>query len=1335
MIGNYIFNNNKNLSSSTKTINYRDNFTSRDEDPFAFGMTREGIAEYLNSPNPYRKNIEYLPRHIFNIQLFTKLGTDMSHVRAYNEMVKDVAKFIASHKNRMEIRDEASRIEIRVKVINNGTTLYKKSPYYPTELMKNKNLKQYICFVSTSSNIGDTEIISIPMMIGCEWCATHGKTPEELHNMGENASMFRGYFINESNNSAEPKYFISHKKICHNVIITIFDEFEKKTYVTTLKTQDKDNNSIETSIYKKDNVYYFDNNDFVFKYPVTKIFKQIYFLMKEIKEKIDNFYAESYDGFIKRITNISIDKRIADYFMFDHVDNDDEPIKRPEGTKDIRSALDALFKKEERKNLYMNYGSDLAEEKHFPNILINCIFPSVYVPSVQGGKNADLHRKYNILEAKAMLLMKMVIMNNLSEQKIISTTDRNDMSYKTIMTAAQVFLMDLTRDGGRGIMSCVNRIYKPSKKGSKGETNNFEALAFSNHLNVISKIMTTSTPRSSFSKNVSVRDIHCSQAGNECLFETPSGANIGLVLHTALTACFSSSKNSIDFLNYIVIEFLIRQKKYSENNLFESESLSRGEILIRKYMETKNIMSDEILSEYNNDALIRFGLITIGNKHKELLQKISGNLDYLIKIFNEINSTDIKNDELFQNLELFSNFPKLTSFLTDEIWKSFLAFKSDLDSKKLQIEYLIPTFDCPFNKRSQFWSYAKTLGFNKIDLENLEKKKRKSISLNSIPFALIDQETYEELRAFLKRDYFFMDVAVMEDIFTINRGGQSIRYVSSYNILSDGGRVCRPLFVAEEFIKRGLNDPLKLDKYILERKDFRDFIKDGVIEMVFPNELQNFSICHNFKEITDKRYYEIDPYNLFGAILSCATMANHNPGNRINHEGSSCGGSLSMGSTNMANNQDTSAKFLNGGQVAAVTTKSAEYFMRFIRLGINLFMAFKIETGNVEDSFVISKRAEKLINTEKVSTYEIIVATDEHMGIHTDSFSKKNKYHAINPHTGLPNIGSYLAVDDIIFAKYRIEKSVQKDQDGNEIEVSQIVNKSEPVREGKDGVVHSILKIPNDKTTIFRITVTSVKTLEIGDKLASRYSQKGVEGSSVPYHEMPYVIEGRMKGLRPDAIFSPLSLTSRATPGLLHEALFGIYAAETGEQVDATAFTVNNEMVKNINNKLVEMGHKPFCVEEFYDPRTNTTYKMAIGMVHARVLKHTAYDKIKAVGHDCSIDKATKQPTGKNASKPMRISYMSFDVYSSFGAVSVTHALTSKQSDMISVPLCSKCGMVCDRFNDDPNTIVDLHASKYCTRCGEKGTIRKTLMNNAALKAQRMLLQINLTMDFFPAKE
>lgn len=1323
------------LQKNKTNLNQSAAFDSRNYDAFSLGMSMDELTDHLASRNPFRRNIQYSNKDLLNISIFSKLGLDMAHVRSYNEAVKDIAKFIELHKKKFTeiIKDSAAKIEIRVKIVDGKTSLVKKSPHYPNELLKNKNLKQYICFVAVSSNSGETEIISIPMMIGCEWCATYGKTPQELHNAGENAAMYRGFFIIESQKSTEAKYFISHKKVCHNVIVTIFDEFERKTFVTTLKTQDMNNNSVETSIYKKDNIYFLDNVDFEIKYPVTKIFKQIYLLMKSLKAKEGDFYYETYTGFMQRIIATSTDQRIADFFIFDFTENDEEPIKLPEGTHDTRSAVNLLFKKENRKNLHINDSFDHAENKFFPDILIDSIFPSVYVPNIQEGKNADIKRKYSVLEAKAMLLIQMVLRNDLTEQGIMSTTNRNDLSFKTFMNAGEIIRRDATRDGGKLIAECENKIYKFGNTVSKGDSGVTEALQFSNNLKTISDITSTAISRSNHSKNTEVRNIHFSQTGYECLLETPSGANIGLVLHTALTCCFSSSKNIVDFLNYIV-SYLIREKGYDGNNLFAQEDLNESEFAIKKYIREKNINYDELKMEYASDVVIKTKISLKFKKYFSFLKENSSKIYFMFTLFNVVNGLEFKNEDLFENLSQMTNSQQILDTINQDVWLEFLKFRSEIVDDGLPFEFIIPDFDCPINRRTRFWEFAKSKNFTYENLIELIAKKRKPISLNSTPFALVDQETYEDLRKFLKRDYRFMDVVVMEDVFKINLDKKQIRYVSSFNILCDGGRSCRPLLVVNELKNRNLLDSKNFEAYIASKKRFEDIVSDGVIELVFPNETQNFHISPFISEISDQKYCEIDPYNMFGAVISGSPMVNNGPGNRAIHEAAMPKSALSTGSTNVKNSSETSAKYLHGAQVPPVTTKVAEFMTGHLRGGVNMIMGIRIENGNVEDSFVVNQRFEKLVNTEKISTYEIIISEGETVGVHLDSFTKRNKYHGVNHESGFPIIGVFLAVDDIIFAKYKIEKTFQKDQEGNVVEVPQVVNKSEPIREGKDGYVQSIFKVPNDKVAIYRITVSNIKTLEVGDKIATRYSQKGVEGMSVPYDQMPFVTSGKLKGLRPDAIFSPLSLTSRATPGLLHETLFGVHAVEFRQQFDATSFTVNDQVVARVNEQLVSRGYKPFMLEDFEDPRTKTTYKMAIGIVHARILKHTAYDKVKAIGHDCSIDKATKQPTGKNASKPMRISYMSVDVHSSFGATSIINSLTSKQSDMICVPLCSKCGMICDRFNDDPNSIVDFYAAKHCTRCHEKGTIRKTMMSNAAIKVARTFLQIGVMIDYFPVE-
>ena len=278
-------------------------FDVRNPDLFSVGQNVDQLKSYLKSQNPNRKNIDFTPKHIFAQQLINKLCGPAACINSFNEMVKDVAKFF--EEQRIKTPHNA-RVEIRVKVIDKKARLMRKSNILPNELLKNKNLKQYLTFVAVSS-IKETEIISIPMMVGCEWCATYGKTPEELHALGENADCYKGYFIIESQKSTEAKYLIAHKKVSHNIIVTIYDERpERKCYLTTLKTQDHMNNSIETNIYKKNNIIYLDTPDFNIKYPALKIFRQIYLLMKELNDKDPNLiYYEEYNSFMERIIEIA----------------------------------------------------------------------------------------------------------------------------------------------------------------------------------------------------------------------------------------------------------------------------------------------------------------------------------------------------------------------------------------------------------------------------------------------------------------------------------------------------------------------------------------------------------------------------------------------------------------------------------------------------------------------------------------------------------------------------------------------------------------------------------------------------------------------------------------------------------------------------------------------------------------------------------------------------------------------------------------------------------------------------------------------------------------------
>lgn len=1332
----------KSDSMNQNSANDESYFNVRNPDIFSVGQTTEQLKTYLASQNPNRKNIDYTAKDIFSLQLMNKLCGPAACVNAFNEMVKDVAKFIEEHKIKTPLN---AKVEIRVKIVDKKTRYETKSDIYPNELLKNKNLKQYITFVAVSS-VKETEIISIPMMVGCEWCATYGKTPEELHAAGENADGYKGYFIIESQKSTEAKYLIAQKKVSHNIIVTIYDErSDRKCYLTTLKTQDHMNNSIETNIYKKNNIVYLDTPDFNIKYPVIKIFRQIYLLMKELNDKDPNLiYYEEYSSFMERIVEIAAGTEIKTFFKFDYTDNDMEPIKLPDGSVDVETGLRILFKNEDRKNLYANLGADLSEDKHFPKILINSILPSVDVPDIPGEKNNSENQKLlNIYQAKAILLVKMVLMNYLCEKENIKQTDRDDLSFKSFTNAAEYFRIHLTRDGGKLIKDAqASTIFKPTSGPSKGDSNIFEALPFANNLDVISKVMATSTPRSSLSKNIKIRGVHWSQAGYECIYETPAGSNIGLVLRMASLAMYSSPKNIKKFLNYL-IEILVKQMNYSGSNLFKKNINTSKDIIIYDLLKKYQLKISEVLFFRNNDLEAYMKVENIVEKNEKFYVENGYMLKIYLKIYNYISNSNFKPSDLFENLEKVSgiNIENLNKTITKQKWLEFLEFRELFLTQKAILEILIPDHEIDINRRLNFWKEIQNKNLDYEDIIDLSKRIKKPISLNSVPFGLINEYDYQKLRKILKRDYKFMDIAIYDEVYKIKTGQMETDYVNSYNILCDGGRICRPLFVCDELKKRNfIGDKKSFYEYLSKTTRFEDIIADGVVEIVFPIELQNCYIAENIDKIDKnenfhQKYCEIDDASLFGVVSSCAPMLNHNPGNRAIHESAMAKAALNEISTNVETLSETSAKLLHGAEVSLVTTKTAEFFTGYLRNGINMLMAIKMDSGNVEDSFVINERFAKSNTVQRISTYDIVVGENEVRGIPKDTINVGGRiYHAVCSLSGLPRDKAKLNVGDIIFAKFKKEIVRQELPDGSVIEKYNYVNSSVQIEEGKDGIVDKIMQVANDKVLTYRITVKSTKNIEVGDKIASRYSQKGVEGEEIPYEKIPYCITPGFEGMRPDGYYSSMSFPSRCTPGLVHEPILGNYAVESGNQVDASSFFMSEEKIIEMNNYLVkEKGYPEWSVFEFIDPETKQKFKMTCGYVYVRILKHTAIDKQKACGFiDHSIDKSTKQPSGGGPTGALRINYMDTNCFCSYGTISMINSLLCTQSDCTTLPICRLCGHICDRYNDDIKTTVDYYAARYCTKCRFPDNIVMVKIPHAAKKVHDEMLSVMIKLSFIP---
>ncbi|EQD38214.1 DNA-directed RNA polymerase subunit B', partial [mine drainage metagenome] len=82
------------------------------------------------------------------------------------------------------------------------------------------------------------------------------------------------------------------------------------------------------------------------------------------------------------------------------------------------------------------------------------------------------------------------------------------------------------------------------------------------------------------------------------------------------------------------------------------------------------------------------------------------------------------------------------------------------------------------------------------------------------------------------------------------------------------------------------------------------------------------------------------------------------------------------------------------------------------------------------------------------------------------------------------------------------------------------------LRSGETGVIDSVMfSETTGATRIIKVRIRGIKVPEIGDKFASRQSQKGVTALIVPQEDMPYTKDG----IVPDLLLNPIGLPNRMT--------------------------------------------------------------------------------------------------------------------------------------------------------------------------------------------------------------
>ncbi len=516
-------------------------------------------------------------------------------------------------------------------------------------------------------------------------------------------------------------------------------------------------------------------------------------------------------------------------------------------------------------------------------------------------------------------------------------------------------------------------------------------------------------------------------------------------------------------------------------------------------------------------------------------------------------------------------------------------------------------------------------------------------------------------------------------------------------INTDPGRSRRPLIIVE-------NGKPKLTKEHIEKLSkneikWIDLMKTGIIEYVDAEEEENTYIAISAEDATKEHtHMEINPMALFGVSASTIPYPEYNRGDRINYGAKMVGQSVGLPAKNFITRTDTKFNVLTYLQYPLIDTFTYSVVPNFD--GQNIIVAVMSFDGfNINDAIVLNRSSVQrgLLKSFYFRTYETVKKRywggqeDEIMvpepGIKgyrgEGSYKDLSADGIINPEAPAPS-------DAVLIGKV----SPLRFLSGEEF-VAKIENRRETsitVRYGESGVVDKIwISETTDGNQLIKIRLRDERSLEVGDKLATRHGQKGIISLLIPQEDMPFTADG----IVPDIIFNPHGIPSRMTVGQLLEIIGGKTSALSGNRIGASAFSHLKE--HELRELLLKSGFREDGKQIMYDGRTGRMYEAMIylGVSYYLKLDHMVANKLQARSRG-PVTLLTKQPTEGRAKRGgLRLGEMEQQCLVGHGAAMVIKERFS--SDEVEIPFCKHCGLL---------AVFDKVKNKtYCISCDKSDVI------------------------------
>lgn len=508
----------------------------------------------------------------------------------------------------------------------------------------------------------------------------------------------------------------------------------------------------------------------------------------------------------------------------------------------------------------------------------------------------------------------------------------------------------------------------------------------------------------------------------------------------------------------------------------------------------------------------------------------------------------------------------------------------------------------------------------------------------------------------------------------------------SIYIASDGGRVCRPLVIADRGVSRIKQHHMK--ELADGVRTFDDFLREGLIEYLDVNEENNALIALYEEDATPATtHIEIEPFTILGVCAGLIPYPHHNQSPRNTYQ---CAmGKQAMG--NVAYNQlfrmDSLLYLLVYPQRPLLTTKTIE-LVQYDKLGAgqNATVAVMSYSGyDIEDAIVMNKssldrgfgrcivmkkKATKLERFDNNACERVLPPKRE--GRHAERMQALD-------YDGIASPGEIIRQDDYLVNK-------EKPSVTGGLSTPAVIPDSQyrptPLKHtglaGETAVVdRATLFSDKNNNLCINFIIRQTRRPEVGDKFSSRHGQKGVCGTIVQQEDFVF----SERGICPDLIMNPHGFPSRMTVGKMIELLGSKAGVSCGRFHYGSAFgepSGHADKVEAISETLVKHGFSYNGKDLLYSGITGSPLQAYIfmGPIYYQKLKHMVLDKMHARGFGPRV-MMTRQPTeGRARNGGLRVGEMERDCLIAYGASNLIYERLMLSSDPFQVQVCRACGIL-----------------------------------------------------------